>query len=181
MHTEKCFSPTVSFMSFKTPSSTSGASVLKTLKAISWSRGNGSAQDKYGAQPPPRKPLGPGGAGKDTHPAVDDDHMLGVTVQPGLLRLADGAHLVQGWRVQLGPAHVQNLQRQSSLSSRLWALGGHVHAVCFTSVFHSRAQNQPCAAFQTLSGDYDQERKSEGLSCPMRHRFLGLICSSKLE
>lgn len=45
-----------------------------------------------------------------THPAVDDHHVLGVAVQPGLLRLADGAHLVQGWRVQLRPAHVQDLQ-----------------------------------------------------------------------
>lgn len=43
---------------------------------------------------------------------MDDDHVLRVAVQPGLLRLADGAHLVQGWRVQLGPAHVHDLQRQ---------------------------------------------------------------------
>ena len=43
------------------------------------------------------------------HPAVNDDHVLGVAVQPGLLRLADCTHLIQGWCVQLWPAHVQNL------------------------------------------------------------------------
>lgn len=51
-------------------------------------------------------PLGPRAG---AHPAVNDDNVLRVAVQPGLLRLADGAHLIQGWRVQLRPAHVQNL------------------------------------------------------------------------
>lgn len=65
---------------------------------------------------PGRLDVGRGRPPARAHPAVDDHHVLGVAVQPGLLRLADGAHLVQRRRVQLRPAHVQDLQREGALS-----------------------------------------------------------------
>lgn len=49
---------------------------------------------------------------QSTHPAVDDDHVLGVAVQPGLLGFTYGAHLVKRWCVQLGPAHIHDLQER---------------------------------------------------------------------
>lgn len=45
-----------------------------------------------------------------TYSAMDHHHVLRITVQPGLHSLADGAHLIKKWSMEIRPPHIHNLQ-----------------------------------------------------------------------
>lgn len=125
--------------------------------------------------------------GGGAHPAVDDDHVLGVAVQPGLLGLADGAHLIQGWRMQLWPAHVQNLQREREGASwyHLWRASEAFSRwlFSFTKIFHSRVKKDTACSFSKTSwelrpGSFTGKKTMKDYVAPLRLLSLGLICSS---
>lgn len=124
-----------------------------------------------GGRRPPRERL-QGQPGRGAHPAVDDHHVLRVAVQPGLLGLADGAHLVQRRRVQLGPAHVQDL-RGHGPSAPTPARGQGTPGGLLRR-FRSRAQTRPRGPGAETGG-----HSPPGDFCAQSHRPPRAGCGSR--
>lgn len=129
---------------------------------------------------PGRLDVGRGRPPARAHPAVDDHHVLGVAVQPGLLRLADGAHLVQRRRVQLRPAHVQDLQREGALSDPCPGPGPRRPWPDAVSTDHTSLRGQHQAVCSG-SSSHGRERKNGRLKSPRETSVPGLSCSSELD